>query len=334
MKLCLILCLGFAMCGCAFGRGADRSTTYDVSGYGTLGASSYGPGTGPGGLPAPGPMIERTFPVGEPHVGVMDSVSFRMSDAPVEWLIAMGMPAALAPLSFAEQRQLLGFSAFYLRVVDDPEGTRFARATGTGAGLTQLRQPGLKVVARHGLEREAECFTLMVCLRKLDALAAAHPDHPTIVFIEPFVPQAPAMAQRWRGPIPGFSSKWVPRTTQPGAPDLAVIAREAAFVLPPARRAPSLGDGANGKLVLLAVTASAAPAGAPFLTAGGAGSHLQILPGRSVPDWALGEARQTAQILAVIDADWDGDDTPSAISAMEAASQGADVIMLSHAAGR
>lgn len=301
------------------------------------------------------PAVSRgEYPVGQPHVGVMDSVNFRLSEAPGGLFTVAGAPHALAPLSFAEQLEVMGFTAFHLRVVADADGTRFANMR--HLGRVALHQPGLKVVGRYGLDAEAECVTLMMCLMRLDALAHANPDHPLVVIIEPFSVQNRVLddrrAQRWRGPVPGFVTKWVPRKAAPLPPSLSVVAAEVAHVLPPSRRARDLDEGADGRLVVLvagsgrvdgprSASMSGSPYGSsvegvPFLTSSVGGGALRILPGQGVPAWALADAREEADILVVLDTDWGGGAAHehSRISALEAAAARADVVMLSQAAGR
>ncbi len=297
----------------------------------------------PGVEPEPGPP-ERRFvrPDGgparvawpRPHVGVLDSVSYRYAELGPRVSGAVHGRARLRPVSLREQIADLNYTAFHFRVFADPNPGRFV---GLGAGgIVALRQPGLKVLPAGGLDQQAECFTLMTCLMALDAASQARPEHPPLVVIlEPADPEVlrPEWRRRWRDPTPGAISQWVPRRPAEALPDALAIAREVEAVLAPERRANGFDASAEGKFIIVVLGQGGAPPNAPYLVAGERGRDTQIVFADD-PDWRLEHARAESSFVIVHGADWRGDDNDHQISAVEAATGLADVVLLTQPAAR
>ncbi len=95
-------------------------------------------------------------------------------------------------LPLDEQFSEQGVRQIELDIFADPEGGRYANRaavellTGDGAsGLSELDEPGLKVLHVQDLDFESTCLTLIHCLETIRDWSLDHPDHaPLLVLIE------------------------------------------------------------------------------------------------------------------------------------------------------
>ena len=258
-----------------------------------------------------------------PVVGVEDSMAFRWSDAPdlpkiVQLPHADKLPVAkrLAPASFAEQLGEWGLRVIHLPVVDDPEPGAWARPGGARA----LLQPGLKVANPvRGVDEEALCVTLVLCLRDIDAWSRANPGHPDILIV------LDADAPVYEGRFNTLSARFLGKPmTNP--PSWERMAREVQAVLRPSRRTNRLTETGGRLMVVARGGGGPAPQNPPFEIAALEGGGVVVAPADRAIRHHITYAVEEGSTVILLGAEGLG--RGSSLTLGEAAEIGVDAVVL------